>query len=89
MPNMNHLRHPLKIKGLIAKQLGEGSVDRFLWRVPIENDRCLGLGVDVVHLEGEDAKKKFIELSKETEQAGPSHVELGEKFFMARQRSKI
>ncbi len=30
MPNMNHLRHPLKIKGLIAKQLGEGSVDRFL-----------------------------------------------------------
>ena len=59
MPNMNHLRHPLKIKGLIAKQLGEGSVDRFLWRVPIENDRCLGLGVDIVHLEGEDGAKKF------------------------------
>ena len=59
MPNMNHLRHPLKIKGLIAKQLGEGSVDRFFWRVPIENDRCLGLGVDVVHLEGEDAQEKI------------------------------
>lgn len=88
MPNMNHLRHPLKIKGLIAKQLGEGSVDRFLWRVPIENDRCLGLGVDVVHLEGEDAKKKFIELSKETEQAGPSHVELGERVLHGKAKIK-
>ena len=59
MPNMNHLRHPLKIKGLIASQLGAGSVDRFLWRVPIENDRCLGLGVDVVHLESEAARQNF------------------------------
>ena len=79
MPNMNHLRHPLRIKGPIAKELGEGSVDRFLWRVPIENDRCLGLGVDIVHLEGEEAKKKFLELSSEVEPDGPEPCRVGRK----------
>jgi 5,5'-dehydrodivanillate O-demethylase oxygenase subunit len=79
MPNMNHLRHPLRIKGPIAKHLNEGSVDRFLWRVPIENDRCLGLGVDIVHLKSEDARKKFLELSSAIEPDGLSHVELGER----------
>ena len=88
MPNMNHLSHPLRIKGPIAKQLGEGSVDRFLWRVPIENDRCLGLGVDIVHLESEEARKKFLELSAETEPDGPSHVELGEKVLHGKAKIK-
>jgi 5,5'-dehydrodivanillate O-demethylase len=84
MPNMNHLRHPLRIKGAIAKQLGEGSVDRFLWRVPIENDRCLGLGVDIVHLKSEEARKKFLQFSAESEVEGPSHVELGEKVLQGK-----
>jgi 5,5'-dehydrodivanillate O-demethylase len=88
MPNMNHLRHPLRIKGPIAKKVGDnGSVDRFLWRVPIDNDRCLGLGVDIVHLQSEEAKKKFLELSSETESAGPSHIELGE--MVLRGKAKI
>jgi 5,5'-dehydrodivanillate O-demethylase len=88
MPNMNHLRHPLGIKGPMAKQLGEGWVDRFLWRVPIENDRCLGLGVDIVHLASEDAKKKFLRLSSEVEVDGPSHVELGEKVLRGKAKIK-
>jgi 5,5'-dehydrodivanillate O-demethylase oxygenase subunit len=88
MPNMNHLRHPIRIKGPIAKQFGDqGSVDRFLWRVPIDNDRCLGLGVDIVHLEGEEARKTFLQLCSETEPAGPNHVELGETVL--RGKSKI
>jgi 5,5'-dehydrodivanillate O-demethylase oxygenase subunit len=88
MPNMNHLRHPLRIKGPVAKELKEGSVDRFLWRVPIDNDRCLGLGVDIVHLEGEDAKKKFLEVSSEVEPDGPSHVELGERVLHGQAKIK-
>ena len=88
MPNMNHLRHPLRIKGPITKQLGEGWVDRFLWRVPIENDRCLGLGVDIVHLESEQARKKILELSSEAEPAGPSHVELGERVLHGKAKIK-
>jgi len=88
MPNMNHLRHPLGIKGPIAKQLGQGSVDRFLWRVPIENDRCLGLGVDIVHLESEEAKKKYLEIVSETEPDGPSHVELGERVLQGKAKIK-
>jgi 5,5'-dehydrodivanillate O-demethylase oxygenase subunit len=88
MPNMNHLRHPIRIKGPIAQKLGEGSVDRFLWRVPIENDRCLGLGVDIVHLEGEEARRKFLELSAERETAGPNHVELGEAVLRGRVKIK-
>ena len=88
MPNMNHLRHPLRIKGPIAKKLGDnGSVDRFLWRLPIDNDRCLGLGVDIVHLESEEAKKKFLEISSQTDPTGPSHVELGE--MVLRGKAKI
>ena len=88
MPNMNHLRHPLRIKGPIAKKFGDnGSVDRFLWRVPIDNNRCLGLGVDIVHLEGEEARKKFLGLCSETEPTGPNHVELGEAVL--RGKSKI
>jgi 5,5'-dehydrodivanillate O-demethylase len=87
LPNMNHLRHPLRIKGLTDQGLGGGSVERFLWRVPIENDRCLGLGVDIVHLENEAAKSKFLELRSETEAAGPSHVELGESVL--RGKAKI
>jgi len=88
MPNMNHLRHPLRIKGPIAKKLGDnGSVDRFLWRVPIDNDRCLALGVDIVHLEGQEARKKFLDLCSETEPAGPNHVQLGETVL--RGKSKI
>ena len=82
MPNRNHLRHPLRIKGAIAKQSGEGSVDRFLWRVPIDNDRCLGLGVDIVHLESEQMRKKFVTLASETETDGPSHIELGEAILL-------
>ena len=88
MPNMNHLRHPLGIKGPIAKQLGQGSVDRFLWRVPIENDRCLGLGVDIVHLESEEAKKEYLEIVSETEPDGPSHVELGERVLQGKAKIK-
>jgi 5,5'-dehydrodivanillate O-demethylase len=88
MPNMNHLRHPLRIKGPIAKQLGEGSVDRFLWRVPIENDRCLGLGVDIVHLINEEAKQKFLEFSSEAETDGPSHIELGESVLRGKAKIK-
>jgi 5,5'-dehydrodivanillate O-demethylase oxygenase subunit len=88
MPNMNHLRHPLRIKGPIAKQLGEGSVDRFLWRVPIENDRCLGLGVDIVHLVNEDAKKKFLEFSSEAEANGPSHIDLAESVLRGKAKIK-
>jgi 5,5'-dehydrodivanillate O-demethylase len=88
MPNMNHLRHPLRIKGPIAKQLGEGSVDRFLWRVPIENDRCLGLGVDIVHLVNEDAKHKFLEFSSGAEADGPSHIELGESVLRGKAKIK-
>jgi len=88
MPNMNHLRHPLRIKGPVAKEIGEGSVDRFLWRVPIENDRCLGLGVDIVHLASEEAKKKFLELSSEAGIEGPSHVELGEKVLRGKAKIK-
>jgi len=87
MPNMNHLRHPLRIKGPITKQLGEGSVDRFLWRVPIENDRCLGFGVDIVHLASEDAKNEFRDLSSKVENDGPNHVELGERVL--RGKAKI
>jgi 5,5'-dehydrodivanillate O-demethylase len=88
MPNMNHLRHPLRIKGPVAKEIGEGSVDRFLWRVPIENDRCLGLGVDIVHLASEEAKNKFLELSSEAGIEGPSHVELGEKVLRGKAKIK-
>jgi 5,5'-dehydrodivanillate O-demethylase len=88
MPNMNHLRHPLRIKGPVAKEIGEGSVDRFLWRVPIENDRCLGLGVDIVHLASEEAKKQFLELSSEAGIEGPSHVELGEKVLRGKAKIK-
>ncbi len=88
LPNMNHLRHPLRIKGDIANQLGEGSVDRFLWRVPIDNDRCLGLGVDIVHLESEGAKKKFLELSAQAQADGPSHIELGERVLQGRAKIK-
>jgi len=88
MPNMNHLRHPLRIKGPVAKEIGEGSVDRFLWRVPIENDRCLGLGVDIVHLASEEAKKKFLELSSEAGIEGPSHVELGERVLRGKAKIK-
>jgi hypothetical protein len=88
MPNMNHLRHPLRIKGAIVKQLGEGSVDRFLWRVPIDNDRCLGLGVDIVHLESAEARKKFLTLSSEREPDGPSHVELGERVLHGKAKIK-
>jgi 5,5'-dehydrodivanillate O-demethylase len=88
MPNMNHLRHPLRIKGLVANEIGEGSVDRFLWRVPIENERCLGLGVDIVHLAREDAKKIFLELSAEAETNGPSHVELGERVLHGKAKIK-
>jgi 5,5'-dehydrodivanillate O-demethylase len=85
---MNHLRHPLRIKGPLAEDLGEGSVERFLWRVPIENDRCLGLGVDVVHLKNEQAKQKFLQLSAESEAEGPSHVELGEKVLQGKAKIK-
>jgi len=88
MPNMNHLRHPLRIKGPVAKEIGEGSVDRFLWRVPIENDRCLGLGVDIVHLASKEAKKQFLELSSEAGIEGPSHVELGEKVLRGKAKIK-
>jgi 5,5'-dehydrodivanillate O-demethylase len=88
MPNMNHLRHPLRIKGPIVKQLGEGSVDRFLWRVPIENDRCLGLGVDIVHLPNDDAKKRFLDLSLEAEADGSNHVELGERVLRGKAKIK-
>jgi 5,5'-dehydrodivanillate O-demethylase oxygenase subunit len=88
MPNMNHLRHPLRIKGLLAKEIGEGSVDRFLWRVPIENDWCLGLGVDIVHLANDDAKKKYLELSSKVEVDGPSHVVLGEKVLRGKAKIK-
>jgi 5,5'-dehydrodivanillate O-demethylase len=88
MPNMNHLRHPLRIKGLTDQGLGGGSVDRFLWRVPIENDRCLGLGVDIVRLEGEEARKKFLERPLESEPAGPSHVELGESVLHGKAKIK-
>jgi 5,5'-dehydrodivanillate O-demethylase len=89
MPNMNHLRHPLRIKGPIAKKLDDnGSVDRFLWRVPIDNDRCLGLGVDVVHLEGQEARKKFLAFCSETEPAGPNHVQLGETVLRGKLKIK-
>lgn len=88
MPNMNHLRHPLRIKGLTDQGLGGGSVDRFLWRVPIENDRCLGLGVDIVRLEGEEARKKFLKRRLESEPAGPSHVELGESVLHGKAKIK-
>ncbi len=88
MPNMNHLRHPLRIKGLTDQGLGSGSVDRFLWRVPIENDRCLGLGVDIVHLESEAARKKFLEQRSEGEPIGPSHVELGESVLRGKAKIK-
>lgn len=88
MPNMNHLRHPLRIKGLTDQGLGGGSVDRFLWRVPIENDRCLGLGVDIVRLEGEEARKKFLERRLESEPAGPSHCELGESVLHGKAKIK-
>jgi 5,5'-dehydrodivanillate O-demethylase len=88
MPNMNHLRHPLRIKGLTDQGLGGGSVDRFLWRVPIENDRCLGLGVDIVRLEGEEARKKSLERRSESEPAGPSHVELGESVLHGKAKIK-
>lgn len=88
MPNVNHLRHPLRIKGPFAKELGEGSVDRFLWRVPIENDRCLGLGVDIVHLATEDAKNKYLQLSSELEVEGSGHVELGEQVLRGKAKIK-
>ncbi len=88
MPNMNHLRHPLRIKGLTDHGLGGGSVDRFLWRVPIENDRCLGLGVDIVHLESEKARSKFLEHRSESEPTGPSHVELGESVLRGKAKIK-
>jgi len=88
MPNMNHLHHPLRIKGLTDQGLGGGSVDRFLWRVPIENDRCLGLGVDIVHLESEAARKKFLEHRSECEPTGPSHVELGESILRGKAKIK-
>ena len=88
MPNMNHLRHPLQIKRPITKQLGDGWVDRFLWRVPIENNRCLGFGVDIVHLESQQAREKFLEMSSEAEPAGPSHVELGEKVLRGEAKIK-
>jgi 5,5'-dehydrodivanillate O-demethylase len=88
MPNMNHLRHPLRIKGPIANQIGEGSVDRFLWRVPIENDRCLGFGVDIVHLANGDAKKRFLELSTAADTTGSSHVELGERVLRGKAKIK-
>ena len=47
--------------------------------MPIENDRCLGLGVDIVHLVNEDAKKKFLEFVRlEAKAHQPSRIELGE-----------
>ncbi|HMF47123.1 MAG TPA: hypothetical protein VK603_00675, partial [Candidatus Saccharimonadales bacterium] len=72
----------------IVKQLGEGSVDRFLWRVPIDNDRCLGLGVDIVHWESEEARKKFLTLSSEREPDGPSHIELGKRVLHGKAKIK-
>jgi 5,5'-dehydrodivanillate O-demethylase len=63
-------------------------VDRFLWRVPIENDRCLGLGVDIVHLVNEDAKQKFLDFSSGAEADGPSHIELGESVLRGKAKTK-
>ncbi len=88
MPNMNHLHHPLRIKGPMADQIGQGSVDRFLWRVPIENDSCLGFGVDIVHLASEEAKNRFFALSSQAETNGPSHVELGERVLRGKAKIK-
>jgi 5,5'-dehydrodivanillate O-demethylase len=48
----------------------------------------LGLGVDIVHLENAEAKKKFLELSSETEPDGPSHVELGERVLRGKAKIK-
>ena len=78
MPNMNHLRHPLRIKGPhSAKQLERigGSI---LVACADRERSMLGLGVDIVHLVNEDAKHKFLEFSSGAEADGPSHIELGE-----------
>ena len=89
MPNMNHLRHPLKIKGSIAKQLG-GRLGRSISLArPIENDRCWAWALARAPGERADAKKNFMSLLQETEQDGPSHVELAKGFFMARRGSRI
>ncbi len=48
----------------------------------------MGLGVDIVHLEGEDAKKKFREFSSETEPDRPSHVELGKRVLQGKAKIK-
>ena len=63
-------------------------MDRFLWRVPIDNDRCLGLGVDIVHLESQEMRKKFVTLASETVTDGPSHIELGERVLRGKEKIK-
>ena len=89
MPNMNHLRHPLRIKGADrqANSAKDRSID-FSGACRSTTTVAWVLASISSIWRAKQARKKFLTLASETERDGPSHVELGERVLHGKAKIK-
>jgi 5,5'-dehydrodivanillate O-demethylase len=77
MPNTNHFRTSLSLREGRSSSSG-AYLDRFLFRVPVDDENCVSFPLDFAYLTGE-AAREYQERRRQLKQATPTaHTELGE-----------
>jgi len=77
MPNTNHFRTTVALRDPL-RGAGGGILDRLLWRIPVDDERCVSFPIDFAHLTGE-AAKEYQERRQQARLATVgSHTELAE-----------
>ena len=85
MPNTNHFQISLSLRDRSSKSTA-ASLERFLWRVPIDDGNCVSFPIDFAHLTGEEAEE-YRERRRQARLATPTpHTELGEAVLAGKLR---
>ena len=77
MPNMNHFRTALSLRDPQSGSQG-GMLERYLWRIPVDDENCVSFPLDFAHLSGEAAARYEERRQKAKLATKTPHTELGE-----------
>ncbi len=85
MPNLNHFRLDLALRDSLNKSK-EVLLERFLWRMPVDDENCVSFPIDFTHLTGK-AAEEYRERRRQARSATPTpHTELGEAVLAGEMR---
>jgi len=77
MPNLNHFRTALSLRDPQSGSEG-GMLERYLWRIPVDDENCVSFPLDFAHLSGEAAERYQERRQKAKLATKIPHTELGE-----------